>query len=143
MWIRGLFFLLLFSNALNAQIITLAAGGGLGGDGGPATAAQMSFCEQVAMDAFGNFYFAEFSNHRIRKVNTAGIISTIAGTGSAGFNGDGPATSTLLNYPSGIATDSVGNIYFCDQSNNRVRKINISTGTITTVVGNGVASFSR
>lgn len=138
-----LFFVLLLQYTVNAQTITTVAGGGSGGDGGPATAAQMSFCQQVTTDVFGNFYFAEFSNHRIRKVNALGVISTIAGTGSQGFSGDGGmATTALLKYPSGIASDSIGNIYICDQGNNRIRKINVLTGIITTVVGNGTPTFA-
>lgn len=110
---------------------------GYSGDGGPATAAQVRLCYSyssgLATDAAGNLYIADCGNHRIRKVDVAGVITTIAGTGSYGYSGDGgPATSARLNWPTGLAVDHSGTIYVADTSNDAVRKID-SSGTITTV----------
>ena len=89
-------------------------------------------------------YIADRSNHRIRKVAiSSGIITTIAGTGSASFSGDnGQATSATLNYPYGVGVDSSGNVYIADNSNQRVRKVTISTGIITTVAGTGTGTYN-
>ncbi|MBK9285680.1 MAG: T9SS type A sorting domain-containing protein [Sphingobacteriaceae bacterium] len=125
-------------------ISTVAGDGtqGFGGDGGPATNAQLNAPVSVAVDAAGNLYIADFSNYRIRKVTPAGIISTIAGNGTAGFSGDGStAVSAQLDLPYGVAVDVAGNVYIADQNNHRVRKVNLS-GIITTYVGTGVAGFS-
>ena len=125
-------------------IITTVAGvyqsfGGTG-DGGPATSALLfggSTHSGLAMDSAGNLYISDGNNHRIRKVNTSGIISTVAGNGAPGFSGDnGPATSAMLNYPEGIAVDGEGNLYIADSSNLRIRKVS-AAGIITTVAGNG------
>src|SRR5919206_443626 len=86
----------------------------------------------------GNLYIVDTGNHRVRKVDTDGRISTVAGTGTAGFSGDGgPATRARLNAPHGIASDAAGNLYVADPQNQRIRRIDASTGTITTVAGNG------
>ncbi len=87
----------------------------------------------------GNVYIADQFNHRIRKVTiSTGIISTIAGTGSTSFGGDGSAaTSATLYYPSGVAVDASGNVYVADSSNNRIRKVTVVTGVITTIAGTG------
>lgn len=115
---------------------------GFSGDGGPATAAELNNPSSVAADAFGNVYIGDKNNNRIRKVNTNGIITTIAGNGTAGFSGDGgPATAAELNAPTAVAVDNAGNVYICDGSNNRVRMVNTS-GIITTVAGNGTTGFS-
>jgi len=123
-----------------AGIITTFAGNGYpgySGDGGPAIAAGISDIYSVAADRAGNVYFVDNGNNCIRKVNTSGIISTIAGNGTAGFAGDnGPATAALLNNPVDIIVDTSGNIIFTDWQNYRVRKINTS-GIITTIVGDG------
>ncbi len=123
----------------SAGIITTIAGissiGGFSGDNGPATAAQLGFPSDIALDAAGNIYFTDKNNNRIRKINTSGIITTIAGTGALGYNGDNiPATDAYLHGPGGIATDGAGNVYFCDALNGCVRKINAS-GIVTTVAG--------
>lgn len=109
-----------------------------GGDGGPAIAAHLGQVWGLTVDAAGNIFLADQLNHRIRKINTSGIISTVAGTGFAVYTGDGvPATSTNLNEPTGVAVDAAGNIYIADNSNNRVRKVNTS-GIISTIAGTGL-----
>jgi len=128
-----------------AGIITTVAGNGTkgySGDNGPAASAQLNSPEAVAVDASGNVYIADDSNNRIRKVTPAGIISTFAGTGTPGYSGDnGPATSAKLNGPSGLATDSAGDLFIADDQNYRIRKVTPG-GTITTVVGTGIRGFS-
>ena len=115
---------------------------GFSGDGGPATSAQINSPRGVALDGAGNLYIVDTGNNRIRKVDTSGIITTVAGTGDAGFSGDGgPATSARLSGPRGVALDDAGNLYIADRDNNRIRKVDTS-GTITTVAGTGDAGFS-
>jgi hypothetical protein len=135
----SIFTLLLWQVNAQAQIITTVAGGGTTGlgDGGMATDCTFYAPTSVVKDATGNLYITDRQNHRIRKINTAGIITTIAGTGIAGFGGDGAdATLATLNEPYGIALDIAGNVYFCDGKNSRVRKIDIA-GIITTIAGTG------
>ncbi len=124
--------------------ITTFAGtgvGGFSGDGGQAVSAQLNNPFGIAVDAIGNVYIGDFSNHRVRKVNTLGVISTIAGTTTAGFSGDGAAANLAqLNLPFGVAVDGAGNIYIVDSGNNRVRKIS-NTGIISTIAGTTVAGF--
>ena len=126
----------------NGVITTVAGIGtaGYSGDNGPANLAQLRNAVGLAVDSSGNLYIADAGNHRIRKV-TSGVITTVAGTGTAGFNGDnGPANLAQLNFPDGIAFDSIGNLYVADASNNRIRRI--ANGIIMTVAGNGTAGFS-
>ena len=105
------------------------------GDGGAATAAQLRFPYGVAVGAAGNLYIADTQNHRIRKVDSGGTITTIAGTGEGGFSGDGgAATAAELSSPSGVAVDDAGNLYIVCWFNQRIRKVD-STGTITTIAG--------
>ena len=126
-------------------IISTVAGTGTGtygGDGGPATAAQLNRPSGMGMDAAGNLYVADFDNNRVRKINTSGVISTIAGTGTSGYSGDGGAgTSANLALPFRVAVDGPGNVYIADFLNSRVRKVNTS-GVITTVAGTGTNGFS-
>jgi sugar lactone lactonase YvrE len=126
-------------------IITTIAGNGTfgySGDGGAATAAEIKYPEGIAADDSGNVYIADYENNRIRKVNTAGIISTIAGNGTGGFSGDGgAATAAELGAPDGVTVDSLGNIYIADEANNRIRKVS-TTGIISTIAGNGTGSYS-
>ena len=133
---------------LATGIITTAVGrgpGGYGGDGGTATAALLGEPRGVAIDPEGNLYIAEYFNNTIRKVTAAtGIITTIGGMSSAGhggYSGDGgPATAALLDGPEGVGLDSHGNVYIADQTNNRIRRIDATTGIITTVAGIGPTS---
>jgi sugar lactone lactonase YvrE len=123
----------------SAGIITTVAGSdwGFSGDGYAATSAELEEPYDVAFDQAGNFYIADYDNNRIRKVATNGIITTVAGNGTSGYSGDGlSATSAKLNYPTGVAVDSAGNLYIADSGNYRVRKVDIY-GTITTFAGNG------
>ena len=115
---------------------------GFGGDGGPATAAQLNLPLGVAMDSAGVLYVTEYNNHRVRKITTDGKISTVAGIGSGGFRGDnGAAVSAQLNRPYGLAVDSAGDLYIADAENHRVRKVT-ADGKISTVVGTGTAGFA-
>jgi sugar lactone lactonase YvrE len=126
-------------------IISTVAGDGVpgaSGDGGSALNASLSDVAGVALDAAGNLYFGDASNRRVRKVTTAGIISTVAGTGVQGFSGDGgPATNATLNRPTFVVVDSAGKLYITDSSNQRIRRVDLN-GTITTIAGNGLAGFS-
>jgi uncharacterized protein (TIGR03437 family) len=125
-----------------AYTIQTVAGSSLMGDGGPATAAQIGSIQGVAVDARGNLYLSDTDNHRVRKVDTAGIITTIAGTGTAGFSGDGgPAVAAQLNFPYGLAVDAAGNLYIADLANNRVRRVS-PDGAIVTIAGTGVEGYS-
>lgn len=125
-------------------ISTVAGTGGAGdtGDGGPATSAEVNGPRGVTEDIFGNLYIAEYYGQRVRKVTPGGIITTLAGTGVAGFSGDGgPATSARLNGPYRVTVDLAGNVYIPDSGNSRVRKVS-PDGTITTIAGNGAVGRS-
>jgi len=132
-----------------AGIITTVAGKsthGYSGDGGQATAAELYSPMGISIDAVGNLYIADANNSCIRKVNTAGIITTIAGSGSSffggGYSGDGgAATAAELYSPQGVSTDAIGNVYIYDNGNNRIRMVN-TAGIISTVAGNGIQGFS-
>jgi len=130
---------------VSSAIITTFAGNGTAswsGDGGLATSASLNNPYSVAVDTAGNLYIAEQGNNDIRKVSANGIITTIAGSGTATYSGDGGlAILASINAPTGVAVDKVGNIYIADNGNNRVRKVDIN-GIITTIAGNGVAAYS-
>lgn len=134
-------------------VITTVAGdgtGGFGGDGGPATAAQLNWPADVALAADGSLYIADFLNQRVRRVDAqSGVISTVAGTGNPGFGGDGgPAVDAMLYGPDGLAFAPDGSLYIADVANNRVRKVDATTGVITTAAGGldsggpGIGGFS-
>lgn len=133
-------------NTATGIITTVAGIGALGfnGDNGAATSAQLSFLQDVALDASGNLYIADTGNNRIRLVNAAtGIITTVAGDGTQGFSGDnGIATSAKLDSPQDVALDASGNLYIADLYNNRVRMVNKATGIISTVAGDGTYGFN-
>jgi trimeric autotransporter adhesin len=126
-------------------IITTIAGylaGGFSGDDDSALAAQLYFPSDIAFDKFGALYIADTGNNRIRKIETTGIIKTIAGTGTAGFDADGKdATSTQFNGPSGIAIDASGNIFIADSFNHRIRKI-ATDNKVSTVAGKSTIGYS-
>ena len=129
---------------LTGLISTYVGNGTVGyfGDGGPATAAMVNYPGQISMDIHGTLYIADAYNYVVRKVSSSGIISTIGGTGSPGFSGDGgPATLAQMSKPLGLCADNFGNVYFSDWDNYRIRKIS-ATGTISTITGNGTAAYS-
>ena len=124
---------------------TVAGNGtqGFSGDSALAIHAEMWSPADVAVDTFGNLYIVDQDNNRVRKVDTLGIMTTLAGTGVAGFNGDTIAANTAqLNFPEGIAVDKNGDVYIADLYNNRVRKVDVASGIITTVAGNGIGGYS-
>ena len=125
-------------------IISTVAGTGIPeccNDNGLAVEAHLYFPSDIDVDTEGNLYISDRSNNRIRKVNSDGIIITIAGLGKPGYGGDfGPADKALLKYPFGISLDNKGNFYIADRGNNRVRKID-QRGIITTIAGDGTHSF--
>jgi sugar lactone lactonase YvrE len=112
------------------------------GDGGAATSATLNSPEDIILDGAGNLYIADAGNARVRKVDINGVITTVAGTGTAGFTGDGgAAASAELNNPIGVGLDAAGNLYVADSFNERVRKIDLN-GIITTAAGNGTSGYS-
>ncbi len=133
---------------ISTGIITTYAGtgtAGYSGDGGQATAATIAHPCGINLDSVGNIYFGDYSVYNvIRKITVStGIISTVAGIGSTsgGYNGDNiQATSAKLYNPDDVVPDSYGNLYICERDNHRVRKVDVSTGIITTIIGTGTAS---
>jgi len=114
---------------------------GFSGDGGPAIKANFKTPAGLAFDPEGNLYIADRENHRVRKIDTSGNISTFAGIGEAGFSGDdAPAVKARLNLPSGVVADEKGNLYISDRSNDRIRVVD-KKGVIRTYAGTGVAGF--
>ncbi|MHC5023992.1 MAG: NHL domain-containing protein [Planctomycetota bacterium] len=140
--------LLVATNAGLADTITTFAGlgppGGYSGDGGPAVSADVRQPYDATVDVNGNVYIADELNHRIRRVDAAtGIIETIAGTGAPGSSGDGGlATAAKVRLPKGIIADAAGNVFVADTGNNKIRKIDVSTGIIDTYAGTGQAGSS-
>lgn len=129
----------------NAPFVQAEAGTGTvggGGDGGQALTAQFNAPGQVAYDQFGNLFVADTGNNRIRRVSADGIVTTVAGKGTAGFSGDGgKATDAELRAPKGVGVDETGQIWITDTDNNRIRVVDVN-GNIRTVVGNGTAEFT-
>ncbi len=118
-------------------------GNGSSGDGGPAIAARFTYPERIAFAPDGTMYIADSYANRVRAITPDGIISTVAGTGAAGYGGDGgPATAAILNGPIGITIDSIGNLYIADSNNFRLRRVN-AAGIITTIAGNGNFSLGE
>ncbi len=128
-----------------AGVISTVAGFGTPGyygDSGPATSAELKYPTDVVLDSAGTLYIAEWGNNRIRRVTAGGTITTVAGNGYPGFNGDGGrAVFAQLNHPDGVGLDEAGNLYIADYWNHRVRKVT-PEGIISTVAGNGTSGFS-
>lgn len=128
-----------------ASVSTFAGTGqkGFSGDGGPATAAQLNNVFGVARGPDGALYLCDTDNHRIRRINAAGIIETYAGSDQRGYTGDGgPATAATLDQPYELAWDRAGNLFFVDIGTHTVRRIDAKTRLITTVAGTGIKGFS-
>ena len=125
----------------SGKATTVAGSGqaGYAGDGGLATKAKLNEPYEVRFDTDGNMFFVEMKNHLVRRVDAkSGVISTVAGTGQAGFSGDGgPATKAMLKVPHSITLDGAGNLYICDIGNHRIRRVELKTGTISTFSGTG------
>ncbi len=139
MLFAGIFPILQTQHLVAQETISTVAGGGVGDDGN-AFISNVNSPERVATDSFGNIYFADTSNHRVRKINiNSRIITTVAGNGAMAYSGDGgQATFAALDSPRGVALDGAGNIYIADTNNNRIRKVDKATGLISTVAGTGV-----
>ena len=133
------------STAIGAWSINDVAGAGVyAGDGGPASAANLNDPHGVVVDASGNTFVADTANNVVREINHAtGIITTVAGTGTPGYNGDNiAATAAELHNPGSLAVDSAGDLFIADASNSRVREVSATTGIITTVVGTGTSGYN-
>ena len=143
---RLLFLLTFLPLCAGAQIISTIAGSSSTssmGDGGPATAAGITEPQCITYDRSGNLYITDFTSSRVRKVDPSGIITTVAGPGTVGTIGDGgAATAANLQYPQGIACDTFGNVYVSDRNNYRIRKIDVSTGIMSTIAGIGTTVFA-
>lgn len=131
------------STGIISTVAGQAGSGGFSGDGAQATSATLQFPYGIALDASDNLYIADTANNRIRKVTAAtGVISTVAGNGTLGFEGDGNlATSAKIGFVRGLSVDSAGNIFIADYSNNRIRKVTAATGNISTVAGSSQSGF--
>jgi sugar lactone lactonase YvrE len=124
-----------YSPAGQATVVAGNGQSGFSGDGGSATSASIGFTDGIAVDSSGNLFLSDITNHRVRKVTSAGTITTIAGTGTNGFSGDGgPATQAQLSQPMGLAVDPTGNLYMADYQDHAIRKVSTS-GMITTLAG--------
>ena len=129
------------------HIMTIVAGTGVGGyngDGIAATSAELNRPTGIALDSHGNLFIADYLNSRVREVSAAtGLISTVAGTGGFGYNGDGfAATAAELNFPTAVAFDPAGNLYIADSANQRIREVYAIDGRIRTAAGTGVQGFN-
>ncbi len=126
-----------------AQIITTVAGGGTMGDGALAINARIDHPCGLVFSKNRELYIASGSSNKVRKIDSCGVISTIAGTGISGYSGDfGAATTSLINFPIGIALDTSSNIYFSELNNHVIRRVDRLSGVITTICGNGTAGYS-
>jgi sugar lactone lactonase YvrE len=129
---------------LKTKMLRTIAGNGkraYGGDGGPATDAALNMPHELRFDRQGNIFVAERDNHVVRRIDArTGVISTVAGTGTAGFSGDGgPASQAMLRQPHSIVFDRDGALLICDIGNQRIRRLNLATGLIDTYAGTGEA----
>jgi sugar lactone lactonase YvrE len=139
----GLIGILGTTAASDAARVTLVAGGGTGGDGSPARTAKLDGPFGVAFERSGTIYFVEIAGNKARKIDTHGIVTTIAGTGEPADGGDGgPGPQARLNNPHSLVLAPDGNLYIADTLNNRVRCLNLKSGVITTVAGTGVKGYS-
>ena len=133
-------------NLTSGMITTVAGDGnfGGGGDGGPATDAQLRYPSGVAVDSVGDVFIADYGNSAVREVNhVTGVITTVVGDGNNGYSGDGgPATDASLDLPVGIGLDTAGDLFIADTYNNVIREVNQTTGVITTVAGDGTGGYS-
>ena len=128
--------------AATGVVSTLAGSGAPGFADGPGSAAQFNGPYGVACDASGNVYVADYSNSRIRRIVAAtGVVSTLAGSGTAG-SADGTSATAQFNGPSGVACDASGYVYVADYSNNRIRRIVAATGVVSTRAGSGTGGFA-
>jgi hypothetical protein len=129
----GIIILFLFPFAVKSQTITTVAG----------TAGSVIYDpQQLAFDRYGNLYIGGGLGNQIIKIDNTGLITVFAGTGAMGYGGDGgSATAAIFDQPGSITTDSFGNVYIGDAGNYRVRKVNIATGIVTTIAGNGSTGF--
>ena len=141
LYVAGQFYIRKVNTAGIISTVAGNNGSGYSGDGGQATAAKFNGISSIALDSSGNIYIADQNNYRIRKINIAGIVNTIAGNGTSGYTGDGgQATAAEFGYINGITLDKNGNVYFSDE-NAVVRRVN-TTGIINTIAGNGTSGFS-
>ena len=132
---------------MTTNIISAFAGSGISGysgDGGPAVTAKFSRVLGISVDRSNNVYIGDWDNARIRKVNAVtGIVTTVIGNGTNGYSGDGgPATAAMIAKPSFSYFDKCGNLFFTDEDNNRVRRVDVNTNIITTIAGNGIAGYA-
>jgi sugar lactone lactonase YvrE len=133
--------ILLIDSMGNARVIGGNGQRGFSGDGGAATSARFSGTSSLAADNAGNLYLADTGNNRIRRIDARGIVTTVAGTGDLGFDGDGgPALLASFDSPSGLAVDAQGNLYDSDTGNHRIRRVD-THGVVTTIAGTGEAGF--
>ncbi|HEY8969103.1 MAG TPA: hypothetical protein VIM64_08415, partial [Puia sp.] len=139
--------LIFFHKGFSQTLITTVAGmadqAGFSGDGGLATQARLNFPEGICFDPAGNMYISEYSNNRVRKVDGhTGIISTIAGNGIIGFSGDGgPAVNASFNHPWRLLVDGNNHLFISDYGNLRVRMVDLGTGIINTIAGDGTQNY--
>jgi len=125
--------------ALDGKVTTLAGSGTIGSNDGAGNIASFNNPTAITVDSIGNVYVTDIYNHKIRKITPAGLVSTLAGSGSSGFT-NGIGASASFSYPNGIACDKQGNIYVADQGNHAIRKI-LPNGTVGTIAGNGAAGY--